>query len=214
MLFAIREPVVLAGLVLGFVASCLLRVTVTRVVLHGPATWSPSQWVDPFGAVAAALCGIGWSPRQEASWQRRYRPVPVVAVPLAVGAALTAAGLAGFVAAGGALDEFIGTVCIPVWHGSVAGLTRTQELSLAFAVEALGCGLLSLVPVPPLELGVALWSSGLPRTPGARRVAYHLLHEQWGTAVLLVLLIVPLVGEEPLLLSLVDAVGNAILQAL
>jgi hypothetical protein len=73
----------------------------------------------------------------------------------------------------------------------------------------LACGLLALLPIPPLELGVLLWSR-LPRSPGARRLAYHLLEEQWGVAVVLLFLLLPLAGQQPLLLELINDVSRAI----
>ena len=48
--------------------------------------------------------------------------------------------------------------------------------------------------------------------PGARRIAYHLLEEAWGVAALLVLLLLPLGGNRPVLLAVLDAVGDPLLR--
>ncbi|HWB66320.1 MAG TPA: hypothetical protein VG708_05795 [Mycobacteriales bacterium] len=226
MLYALRQPAVLLGLALGFVAGSALRVQLVQAVAGIPGIrriggrrWRielrrfgrSRRWLDPFGAVAAVLTGVGWGPTVEASRGRRY---VVAAAAVLAHAALTAAGIAGFLAAGGlhGLFPFVDTAA--VLHGSSSIATSTaQRVCLGFGIENLGCALLSLVPIPPLELGTALWSS-LPRTPGSRRMAYHLLHEQWGVAVLLVLLLVPLGGSQPPLLALLGAIGDPIMHAL
>jgi hypothetical protein len=100
-----------------------------------------------------------------------------------------------------------------VLHGTFDISSTTQRIALGFGVENLACGLLALLPLPPLELGVALWST-LPRSAGSRRLAAHLLEEQWSIAIVLVLLIVPLVGEGPLLLALIDSAAGHILRAI
>jgi hypothetical protein len=58
-----------------------------------------------------------------------------------------------------------------------------------------------------------LWST-LPRSPGARRMAYRVLEEQWGIVVLLVLLLLPLAGEQPALLQIVGGIADRIVHAL
>lgn len=174
------------------------------------------MWADPYGAVGAALAGTGWAPRPEvrrsfgSSEQRRLWIVAALSV--AVPGLLAAAGIAGYAAsAGRGLLAFFTT--IPILHGSqgLAGSTL-QRVAIGFGTENLAMAVLSLVPVPPLATGVAVWST-FPRSPGARRFAAHLLEEQWGIAAVLVLLIVPLAGENPALLALVGSIGDAIVRA-
>jgi hypothetical protein len=45
-------------------------------------------------------------------------------------------------------------------------------------------------------------------------MAYRLLEEQWSIAIVLVLLLLPLAGEQPLLLQLIDNIGGDILRSL
>jgi hypothetical protein len=134
---------------------------------------------------------------------------------------LAAAGFAAYLAAGGSRSAlaFLGSVgfssgSVTVLHGS-QGIAETiaQRATLGFAMECLAMSLLSLVPIPPLATGVAVWSQ-FPRTPGSRRLAYHLLEEQWGIAVILVFTLIPLVGQEPALLALIGTVSDDILRAL
>ena len=221
MLFALRQPATLLGLALGYVAGLVALTAVVRRferAARGPgAWWQPQTWLDPYAAVGALLAGTGWAPRPSvrrgfgSSENRRLWIVAGLSV--LVPGVLAAAGIAGYLASEGrGLLPFFGTTS--VLHGSqvVAGST-VQRIALGFGTENLAMALLSVVPIPPLATGVAVWST-LPRNAGSRRFAYHLLEEQWGIVVLLVLLIVPLAGEQPALLQLVASVADRIVHAL
>ncbi len=229
MLFALRQPAVLVGLVLGFAATSI-AVTLVQGLLSGPKRGlrqrtQPRFWLDPYGAVAALLAGVGWAPRPEirrgfgSSTRRTAWLMAVVA--LVVPAALAAAGLAAYLGAGGTRFALSVLGSLSVDSGSVTVLHGSQHIAsafgqkvaLGFAMECLAMGLLSVVPIPPLATGVAVWSQ-FPRTPGSRRLAYHLLEEQWGIAVILVFTLIPLVGQEPALLALIGTVADDILRAI
>jgi hypothetical protein len=217
-IFALREPAILLGLVLGFVVGVAARTTAQRAVtgrglrLAGVPRlrrgWS--GYLDPYGTVAAVLAGPGWGPPPARNPRRRGTDVVLLLVALAVHGALAAAGFAAYVAAGGDLDIFRVVDLSQILHGSVGFSDLAYSVTLGFAVENLACAVLALMPIPPLELGVILWSR-LPSSPTARRFAYHLLEEQWGVAVLLLLLLLPLAGQSPLLLYLIDVIGGAVL---
>jgi hypothetical protein len=223
MLFALRQPATLLGLVLGYAAGCFLRATLQRAFIGGSRSTrrghlqlakAPQSWLDPFGTVAALLAGIGWSPRPVLSRGKPRQLWTMVAIAVVVHGVLAAAGIAGYLGAGGVKLAFPFVSSIGVWHGTqIVAASFTQRVALGFGIENLGCGLLALVPIPPLELGVALWST-LPRSPGARRMAYRVLEEQWGIVVLLALLLIPLAGEQPALLQLVGSLADRIVHAL
>jgi hypothetical protein len=216
MLFALRQPGVLLGLVLGFAAGCMLRVAGQRLVAGGPRPLSgfgsPRTWLDPYGTVAALLTGVGWSVRPARRRSGRLWAMVITAVVAHLIVAVI--GVLAYLAAGGPRIALTFFDTVSVLHGTqLIAVTTAQRVSIGVAAVNIGCALLALVPLPPLEAGVALWST-VPRAPGARRLAYHLLEEQWGVAVLLVLLLVPLAGEQPLLLALVAAVADPIMHAL
>lgn len=222
MIFAIRQPVILAGLVLGFLAGVVLRHLFQTTALSGRArrlrpvgrmarrrpSWS--TYLDPYGTVAAVLSGVGWGARTESGLRRTGADVRLLLAAVAAHAALAAAGFAAFVAAGGDLDVFAVLDLSSILHGSVHVPDTAQALTVGFGAVNFGCAVLALVPLPPLEMGAVLWGR-IPRTPGARRVAYHLLEEQWGVAVVLLLLLLPLAGQQPVLLVLIDAIGGGVL---
>jgi hypothetical protein len=228
-LFALRQPATLLGLLLGFAASSIAVTAAQRLATgsqRGPGrAIQPRIWLDPYGAVAALLAGVGWAPRPEIRrgfGRPAIRTAWVVAlVAVVVPGVLAAAGFAGYLAAGGTrtLLGLLGSLgvtsgSVTVLHGSQPIATAAdQRIALGFAAECLAMGLLAVVPIPPLPTGVAVWSQ-FPRTPGSRRLAYRLLEEQWGIAVILVLTLIPLVGEEPALLALIGTVGDDILRAI
>jgi hypothetical protein len=219
MLFALGQPALLLGLLLAYLVGMFVQVWTQRLVIGGRRSLRgvtrPQRWLDPFSAVGALLGGIGWAPRQELDRRRPSLPLLLVVVSVVVEVVLTLVGGVAYKLGGGtrASLHFISTV--DVIHGNQFIFTTTfaQKVALGFGIESLACALLCLVPIPPLLLGGWLWSA-LPRSPGARRLAYHLLEEQWGVAVLLVLLLIPLGGRQPALLALVAAVADPILHSL
>lgn len=217
MVYALRTPAVLLGIVLGFVAAGALRAALlaslgARRGGVGLALRSWRTWLDPFGVVCVIIAGVGWVGVAD-----RYRPRRDLLVDLGVHLALAAAGLAGFATVLGsrfavsALGQQVGVS--NVLHGGLQGLALPwlASISAGAAMVNLGSGLLTLVPLPPLAMGVLAWSR-LPRSPQARRFAYHLLEEQWGVAAVLVLVLLPVINGQSPLLALVDAVGDALLR--
>lgn len=181
-----------------------------RGAVRTPASAVWSTYLDPYGAVAAVVAGIGWGSRTWVRGRRGGGLGPVLAA-VVVHAVLAAAGLALYHAAGGPNVFGHGVAVSDVLHGSVRFGSTGANVAAGFAMENVGCGLLALVPLPPLELGVLLWSR-LPKTAGARRVAYHLLDEAWGVALVLVGLLLPLAGQPPALLALIDIVADPLLR--
>jgi hypothetical protein len=223
-LFALRQPATLLGLVLGYAVGLIALTAVVRRFeratqrgLRGARPfWHPHTWADPYAGVAAALAGVGWAPRAEirrgfgSSERRRLWTVAVLSV--LVPGLLAAAGFAAY-AASTSSDLLAYFSTIPVLHGTqFLADTTLRRVELGFGTENLALAALSVIPIPPLATGVALWSTA-PRSPGTRRLAAHLLEEQWGIGAVLVLLVVPLAGEQPALLQLVASIGDAIIRA-
>jgi hypothetical protein len=223
-LFALRQPATLLGLVLGFAASMIALSAATRLLdrntRHPAPFWHPQTWLDPYSAVAALLGGVGWPPKAEArrgfGRSRNGQLWTLAVVSAIVPAVLGAAAIAGYIA-------LVGRGALPlmdsmsVLHGDafvkLIAPTTAEKILLGFGVESLAIALLTIVPIPPLPTGVAAWTV-FPRTDGARRLAYRLLEEYWGIVVLLVLFIIPLAGEGPLLLVLLTSIIDGIVHAI
>jgi hypothetical protein len=230
-IFALRHPAVLLGLLLGFLFGIALRAACERAVAVGGTSlrrrgrlrpvgssrlrrgWTPAAgwgtYFDPYGAVAAVISGTGWGPRPQLRRTGKATDLWVLIAALAAHAVLAAAGLAAYTAAGGHVSDFGSGDLSSVLHGSATSGKFAKDVSGGFAAINIACGLLALWPIPPLELGVLLWTR-LPRAAGARRVAYHLLEEAWGVAVTLLFLLLPLAGQQPLLLELINDATRAI----
>jgi hypothetical protein len=237
-IFALRQPAVLLGLIIGFVIGIAAVAEVQRAFvsrrlvlvprrgprrLGGPARRRSrpqlGSLLDPYGAAGAVVAGVGWGPRPPAPTGRRQPGPGPLLVALAVHGAFAAVGVAGYLAVGGSRSLLHGSFGGPAIqltdavHGSpvLSGQSAAAQILLGFAMVNLGSGLLRLVPIPPLEMGVLLWSR-LPKSAGSRRLAYHLLEEAWGVAVLLVLLLIPLAGQQPPLLALLSALADPLLR--
>ena len=213
MLYALGDPVSLVLLLLsflfavtlhGWVQSLVARRAGDRAVVAERRTGpDPRRHVDPFGAVAAAIAGYGWAKPVEPPDRRRRSAL--VTVLLSGAAANLAVGL-------GAL-----AVTRVVYGGLRAGsasqlLQYGADLALAAgALVLLGLanlmtGLLSLVPIPPLDGGRLLFGLA-PRTPGWQKAEYQLVERNLGIAVLLALLLIPLGGPQALLPTLLDTIA-------
>lgn len=223
MLRALGSPAVFLGLLVGFllaatvqahVAASAARVFGDRPAFRRAFGDRPSlrrlgdlrRVLDPFGAVAAALGGLGWGVTPDTPLRSRGRlAVALLAGPVAV-AVLGVLALVGFVLVGGPASALPGT-----GPGSLLGDVEGpagQLFLLGLGLELLGMAVLSLVPLPPLP-GWRLLELASTGSVGWQRAREYLVEKNLGVLALLVLLILPLGGSTPLLLGIVDtAVGS------
>jgi len=221
-LYALRHPLALIALLAGFLAGVIAHGVAQALVARrlgepflggGRRLLDPRRHLDPFGAIAAALAGPGWGTSPELGRLRMRSPRryagALLAGPLA-NLVLAAVGIGGFLLAGGAGFVLDGSVVAPGVRGSLLPGSAAQTVLLLFGVENLAMGLLSLVPLPPLDGGRALFALG-PRSPGWQRAEYTLSEQNWGILAVLLLLVLPLAGALPPLLFLLDQVGSWLL---
>lgn len=221
MLFALAHPVSLGVLLLSFVVGLTAHGWVQSVVadrmgdrrprLEGRLVPDPRRHIDPFGAVAALLSGLGWVRPVEVPLSRRRAPLLAVtlsgpAVNLALGVGLL---LVWRVVYGPAVA--VDGLAYELQRG-IEGTSAGQLLLLAGASQ-LYLGVLSLVPLPPLDGGRLLFGLA-PRTQGWLKAEHHLVERNIGTAVLLALLIIPLGGPVPVLPQVLDSVLEPVLRLL
>jgi membrane-associated protease RseP (regulator of RpoE activity) len=219
-LYALEHPPSFAVLLVGFVAAVTLHGWVQARVAaragesdpgrEGRLSPDPRRHLDPFGAIGAAVSGTGWSRQVELS-RRRSTP-GVVGIVLSGTLANAGIGLSALVA-----YRLLGG---PVLSGSLVDLQqglpgRGPGLVWLYLIglSNLAVAALSLVPLPPLPGGRLLFALA-PRTPGWQQARYRLLEQNIGVAVLLVLLLLPLGGPQPILPTVLDAVLNPVLRPL
>lgn len=209
MLYALRYPFSFVVLVAAFVLGLVVRGLAQQVVSgrRRPAwvrragrrrglMWL-KPYVDPFGCVAAALGGIGWgAPVEEVTSLRTRTSGRRVAEYLAGPVVLSGLGIAALVGFREwthrvIVDNTILNVVVKgdafVKPGSHFGYTLPLgQVALFLAgVVLLAMGILSLVPLPPLDGGRLLFS--LPRRSlGWQKARYRLDEENWGVLVLLI----------------------------
>jgi Zn-dependent protease len=214
-LYALDDPVSLLVLVASFLVAVTVHGWVQALVAtragdrrpaaEGRTRPDPRRHVDPFGAVGAAIAGVGWAKPVDPPDRRRRGAL--VAVLLSGAVANLVVGFAALVAfrlAGGAA---IGTSVQELQYGVDAGLDIVLRALLLFGLMNVFVGLLSLVPLPPLDGGRLLFALA-PRTPGWQKAEYHLDERNLGVAVLLALLLIPLGGPQALLPVLLGTVGG------
>lgn len=224
MLYALAHPLSLLILLTSFVVAVTLHGWVQALVVahggdrtvrqQGRTKPDPRRHLDPFGAVGAALAGIGWgAPLEEGRRPRRT----VLLVSLL----------------GPAVNLLLGAVLLLLWRvlygpvlGEVGGFSEALQRGAPLHVGDLGAaalllggasqlylGTLNLVPLPPLDGGRLLFAYA-PRTTGWQKAEYQLVERNIGVIAVLVLLLLPLGGGRPPLLALLDIVLKPLLTLL
>ena len=218
MLYALASPVLLVGLLSGWLlgvclhgalqARLLARAGERRPLTEGAGNPSPRRQVDPFGAVLTLVgIGPGRAPGVDVSGRSRRAAVDVALLaPALLLVALGVVLLAGVLAAAGlGVEGEVGLVV--VLRGLTTGQGPLVDVGLGAAAALVLLGLLHLVPVPPLDAGLVLLRRG-GQTPGWQRVRVWFGEQNWGFAVLLVASLIPLGAREPPLLFLLDVLSR------
>jgi len=213
MLRALGTPLAFLGLLLGFLLAVVIQAYVqaaaARALGDRPAfrrLGGVRRVLDPFGAVAAALGGVGWGVTPDIPLRSRGRlALALLSGPVAV--ALTGLlALLGFALVGGPSAALPGMGPGTVLRGMDGD--AGPVFFLALALELLGMAALALVPLPPLP-GWRLLELASTGSVGWQRAREYLVEKNLGLLALLILLILPLGGSTPLLLGIVDtAVGS------
>lgn len=222
MLYALGHPASFLVLAVSFVVGITLHGWAQAVVadrmgdrrprLARRTEFNPQVQIDPFGAVGALIGGLGWAHPVDLPGRReRSRLFAVALVGPLVNIVL---GLALLVLYRAALGTGDAQLLAAVFGDQGAGYVLQHGVplsgdALGFAVLLAGAsqlylGVLSLVPIPPLDGGRLLFALA-PRTLGWQRAQHYLIEQNIGIAVVLVLLVIPL-GGRLLLLQVLDSV--------
>jgi Zn-dependent protease len=219
-LYALGDPLSLVLLLLSFLVAVTLHGWVSSLVAtragerapaaEGRTRLDPRRQVDPFGAVAAAIAGIGWSRPVEPPDRRRR--AAMVRVLLSGAVANLMVGVAALVGVGAAFGGVLVSGPSRLLQSGVGGDLLPRAL-LLLGLANLMTGLLSLVPIPPLPGGRLLFGLA-PRSPGWQKAEYHLVERNIGIAVLLALLLIPLGGPQALLPTILDTLAGPLVRLL
>ena len=214
MLYALGEPVAFVALVLSFLLALVLRAVAIRLTARSlrladrreSVTPRLREDIDPFGAVAAAIGGMGWGkmisvdeiPRHQGRGKAIavFAAGPVVCV-LAAQLLLLGYRLAypeNVLSLIGPADVLLG-VSLPVG----------EQVLLSFAVGLLSFGILALIPIPPLDGFGILYHA--VRRPGKGLQWMRLWFEDKNIGVLVLLILGIFPFGAPFLLQILDALG-------
>lgn len=214
MLYALGRPVAFAALVVAFLLGLFLRAGAIRLSARSlglthrgdPITPRPREDVDPFGAVAAAIGGMGWGKAISVDDVPRSRGRFRAAMVFAAGP-LTCLVLSQLIFAFYVLafpdNQLVYLNPSDVLLG--VDLPAGQQILLSLAVGLLSFGLLALIPIPPLD-GFGILYNAL-RRPGPSMQWMRLWFEEKnvGVVVLLALCLFPF--GAPFLLNILDILG-------
>jgi len=217
-LFLIRSPetllAVALALLVAIVAHGVVQTAVARALgdrmpaAAGRLSPDPRRHFEPFGVIAMLLSGIGWNkpvPLQEPRFRGgRTRYVLAVLSGPFTNLVLAVLGLVvlklldqGGFASTGAFETFGERASFPTL------------LAFQFTIVNAAVGMLTLLPIPPLDGARVLWAYA-PRTHGWQNARYQLEERNIGIAICLVLLL-RLFRVEPLLLRLTFELAAAFL---
>jgi hypothetical protein len=222
-LYSLGHPVAFAALVVSFLLGLVLRAVAVRLTARslGLADRRESlvprlrEDVDPFGAVAAAIGGMGWGKTISVDEIPRWRGRGRAAAVFAAGP-LTCIVVAQFFLAAAyfSYDDGLLAFFNPsdiLLAGYPASVTIGEQVLLSLGVGLLMFGLLAVIPIPPLD-GFGILYSAL-RHPGAGMQWMRLWFEDKniGVVVLLALSLFPF--GSPFLLRILDILGILFLRA-
>jgi Zn-dependent protease len=222
-LYSLGHPVAFVSLVVSFLLGLVLRAVAVRLSArtlgmadrHESVTPRLREDVDPFGAVAAAIGGMGWGKSLSVDdiprWRGRGRAVIVFAA-----GPLTCIVLAQFFLLATILAYPNGILAYAnVSDIVLAGYDNTvgygEQVLLSLGVGLLAFGLLSLIPIPPLD-GFGILYSALPR-PGAGMQWMRLWFEQKNIGVVILLALSLFPFGAPFLLDILNILGILFVRA-
>jgi hypothetical protein len=202
MLFVLNKPALLVGIIaalyIGVVVGSAATVLVAKLLgdpmgqRQGRLSLNPVRHVQIYSAVSMVLGGYGWAEQVPLNdrWRARrwHVTAAVLARPIAY-AALSLAALAGAKAVSVALYA-VGDDRIPKAVAGSSSESFPAELLLQMAVVFAALCVISLIPVPPTDLGRAIFTFG-GQSYGWQKARYQLEERNIGVVIVLALLLLP-----------------------
>ncbi|MBU2670164.1 hypothetical protein KOI35_42350 [Actinoplanes bogorensis] len=214
MLFALGEPVAFVALVVSFVLGIVLRAVAIRLTARtlGLADRRDSvaprlrEDVDPFGAVAAALGGMGWGKMLSVDDVPRYQGRGKAIAVFAAGPAVCI--LASQLLLLSYALTYPNNVLSVIGPADVLlgiGLPIAHQVMLSLGVGLLSFGILALIPIPPLDGFGILYNA--VRKPGQALQWMRLWFEDKNIGILVLLILCLFPFGMPFLLQILNALG-------
>lgn len=217
MLFLLRYPGAFLGAAIALVVAVVVHSVAQAAAARAagdrlPASTGrlnpdPRRHLDPFGVIVMLISAIGWN-----------KPVPLQEPRFRGGRAryvltILAGPVANLLAGALFLGVLAAVTPIPILPTvdplEVTPYGFAEVLLYELATVNAAVGVLTLLPIPPLDGARILWLYA-PKTPGWRNARYHLEERNIGIGIV-VLLSLPLFSGTGLLRALVIAISSAFL---
>ncbi len=205
MLFVLDKPALLLGIIaalyLGVVLGSAATVLTARLLgdpmgqRQGKLSLNPVRNVQIYSAVSMVLAGYGWAEQVPLNDRWRARRFHVVASVLARPIMYAVLSLGATAAARGISVQLYGVVTVRIpeavalnssGHTSFAGALLLQ-MGVTFAALCV----ISLIPLPPTDLGRVIFTLG-GNSIGWQKWRYQLEERNIGLAIVLALLLLPI----------------------
>jgi Zn-dependent protease len=218
-LFALGTPVAFAALLVSFLLGLMLRAIAIRLTARSLGladrreSIRPSlrEDVDPFGAVAAALGGMGWGHKLSVDEFYRYRSRGRAALVFLSGPLITIVlgeiiiGAYALAYPNGGLDFLTPGIVLQGVKGDAGPV-----ILLSLGVGLLSFGLLAIIPIPPLDgFGVLYYALRRPGN-GIQWMRLWFEEKNLGVLILLICCLFPL--PYPFLMRILNALGLVFLR--
>jgi hypothetical protein len=202
-LFVLNKPALLLGIIaalyIGVVAGSAATVLVAKALgdpmgqREGRLTLNPVRLVHIYSAVMMVLAGFGWAEQVPLNdrWRARRFHVcaAVLARPLAY-AGLSLAAAAGAKAVSVRTYEIVNNR-IPEAIAGTSSHSFPAEFLLQMSVVFAALFVVSLIPVPPTDLGRVIFTLG-GNSMGWQKARYQLEERNIGLVIVLALLLLPI----------------------
>ncbi len=205
MLFVLNKPALLLGIIaalyIGVVVGSAATVLTARLLgdpmgqRQGRLSLNPVRHVAIYSAVMMVLAGFGWAEPVPLNDRWRARRFHVSAAVLARPIMYAALSLGAVAAAGAFSNLAYGVVLDRIPEGVAlnpgAQHSFAAELLLQMSVVFADLCVISLIPLPPTDLGRVIFTLG-GNSPGWQKARYQLEERNIGLVVVLGLLLLPI----------------------
>jgi hypothetical protein len=203
MLFVLDKPALLLGIIaalyIGVIVGSAATVLTARALgdpmgqRSGFLSLNPVKHVQIYSAVCMVLMGYGWAEQVPLNDRWRARRFHVSAAVLARPVAYALLSLAA-VAGAKAINVLTYAVGVDRIPKAIAGTSTDSfpaELLLQMAVIFAALCVISLIPLPPTDLGRVIFTLG-GTSMGWQKARYQLEERNLGLAIVLALLLLPI----------------------
>jgi hypothetical protein len=201
MLFVLDKPALLLGIIaalyIGVVVGGAATVLTARALgdpmgqRSGFLSLNPAKHVQIYSAVSMVLAGYGWAEQVPLNDRWRARRFHVCAAVLARPVTYAVLSLAAVAGAGATKAPIYVEGLNRIPETLTVGIPFVTQLLLQMALVFASLCVISLIPLPPTDLGRVIFTLG-GTSMGWQKARYQLEERNLGLAIVLALLLLPI----------------------